>query len=134
MLPSNLLPLLLSVALLLFSDADRVIPPLRYFAIALKDIFSFATLSNPSEELLKNFSISLLPQLIVLSHLNLKTGEFEMLRYDREIFGALNVGNILRFLIGVQNEVGDKKHRETMQRLIDEDSESMISDLFLHLT
>ena len=89
----------------------------------MKDVFSFATLTNPSQELLRNFSMSLLPQLIVLSHLNLKTGEFEMLRYDREIFGPYNVGNILRFLITVQNEVGDKKHRETMQKLINEGSE-----------
>ena len=45
-----------------------------------------------------------------------------MIRYDREVFGSYNVANILRFLIGVQNEVGDKKHRDTLQKLINEES------------
>ena len=46
-----------------------------------------------------------------------------MIRYDRQAFGPYNVANILRFLIGVQNEVGDKKHRETLQRMINQDNE-----------
>lgn len=91
----------------------------------MKEMFSFAILVDPSKDLLKNLSITALPQLIVLSHLNLKTGEFQMIRYDQQVFGPYGVAGILRYLIGVQNEVGDKKHRETLNRLINEDTDGM---------
>ena len=67
---------------------------------------------------MSNFSINVLPQLIILSKLNLITGAFEMIRYNREIFGPLNFINILKFLLGVQSEIGDKKHRKALEKLI----------------
>ena len=56
-----------------------------------------------------------------------------MIRYDREVFGSYNVANLLRFLIGIQNEVGDKKHRDAMQKLINEESEGNSTVVFQFL-
>eukprot|EP00794_Sanderia_malayensis_P007860 gene7860-8710_t len=104
--------------LIYFSEKDVVSPALRYLALNLKELFSFSILVNPSEELKKSFEITLLPQLTILFHLNLKTGAYEMIKYDRHAYGPPNFANLLKFLIGVQNEVGDKKHRKTLERLM----------------
>eukprot|EP00795_Rhopilema_esculentum_P004511 gene4511-20761_t len=101
-----------------FSDTDRVKPVLRYFSITLKSIFSFGMLVNPTRDLMGNLSIENLPQLIVLTHLNLKSGAFEIIKYDKKAYGPYNVPGVLRFLLGVQNESGDKKHRKTLEKLL----------------
>ena len=100
------------------ADTDRVKPVLRYFSITLKSIFSFGMLVNPTRDLMGNLSIENLPQLIVLTHLNLKSGAFEIIKYDKKAYGPYNVPGVLRFLLGVQNESGDKKHRKTLEKLL----------------
>eukprot|EP00112_Aurelia_sp_Birch-Aquarium-sp1_P002697 Seg130.10 transcript_id=Seg130.10/GoldUCD/mRNA.D3Y31 product="putative protein disulfide-isomerase" protein_id=Seg130.10/GoldUCD/D3Y31 len=101
-----------------FTNKGKVLPPLRYLAITLKNIFAFSTLIKPSQELMSNFSMTALPQLVILSKLNLMSGAFEMIRYNQEIFGPLNFINMLKFLLGVQNEIGDKKHRKALEKLV----------------
>jgi len=113
-----------ALSVILLSDKSNVPKLFQKLALWLGDMFKYAVFANPNEEVLKQFQVTKIPQIMVMLPQPVEGKEtsdgegaqyqFQPIPYNRKQFGGLKFKNVVRFLAQVQQELTSQGYFEKM--------------------
>ena len=112
-----------ALSVILLSDKSTVPKLFQKLALWMGDLFSYAVFANPNEEVLKQFGVEKVPQIMVMlpqpkdeadTSSDGAQYQFQPIPYQRKQFGGLKFKNVIRFLATVQQELTQQGYFEKM--------------------